>query len=78
MPYWIHATIRYVLADTIVQRLCYHHGITLYLHRCILSMQACDTVDNIDQEVYLQMSQAAAYTLNVRNNYRTWRLAVES
>jgi hypothetical protein len=27
--------------------------------------QACDTVDNIDQEVYEQMSQCAAYVLEV-------------
>ena len=27
--------------------------------------QACDTIDNINQEVYLEMSQAAAYVLNV-------------
>ena len=30
-----------------------------------VSFQSCDTVDNINQEVYLQMSQAAAYVLNV-------------
>ena len=27
--------------------------------------QACDTIDNVDQEVYEQMSQCAAYVLEV-------------
>ena len=27
--------------------------------------QACDTIDNVDEEVYEQMSQCAAYVLEV-------------
>ena len=29
-------------------------------------VQPCDTIDNIDWDVYEQMAQAAAYVLNVR------------
>lgn len=34
-------------------------------HSVFFPPQACDTVHNVNQEVYLQMSQAAAYVLNV-------------
>ena len=49
------------LANTILDP-CYH--------------QACDTIDNINQEVYLEMTQAAAYVLNVSSynvfHYHQW------
>ncbi len=53
MPFWTHATIRYAVKAT--QNQCYKY--------CLF--QACDTVDNIDEEVYEQMSQCAAYVLEV-------------
>ena len=38
----------------------------------IVCSQACDTVDNVDQEVYEQMSQCAAYVLEVNTQIKSY------
>ena len=61
MLFLIPATIKYVVkSNTKINA----------VHLLFALFQACDTVDNVDQEVYEQMSQCAAYVLEVNTQIK--------
>ena len=54
------------ILDPCYHQVCHSEKISAVHKNLSHLFQACDTIDNVDEEVYEQMSQCAAYVLEVK------------